>query len=52
MTELEQIIQFLEQRAETIKKEFNPNKDYDRGYMSGYYGAIFYLKKLQKFRDD
>jgi hypothetical protein len=52
MTELEQIIQMLEQRAEKLKKDFNPNHDYDRGYMAGYYSALFDLKQLQKQTDD
>jgi hypothetical protein len=51
MTEFEQIIQMLEQRAEIIKKDFNPNHDYDRGYMAGYYSTIFDLKQLHKFKE-
>lgn len=52
MTELEQIIQMLEQQADKIKQGCNPNQDYDRGYMAGYYSAIFDLKQLQKNNDD
>ncbi len=52
MTELEQIIQMLEQQAQKTKQDYNPNKDYDRGYMAGYYSAIFDLKQFQKFNDD
>jgi hypothetical protein len=44
---IEQIIQMLEQRAEISKKDCNPNHDYDRGYMAGYYSAIFDLKQLR-----
>ncbi len=52
MTDIEQIIQTLEQQAEKTKQGCNPNQDYDRGYMAGYYSAIFDLKQLQKNNDD
>jgi hypothetical protein len=52
MTELEQIIQMLEQQAQKTKQGCNPNQDYDRGYMAGYYSALFDLKQLQKQTND
>ena len=52
MTELEQIIQMLEQQAQKTQQNCNPNKDYDRGYMAGYYSALFDLKQLQKQTND
>ncbi len=52
MTELKQILQFLEQQAHKTKQGCNPNQDYDRGYMAGYYSAIFDLKQLQKQTND
>jgi hypothetical protein len=48
MPEIEQIIQMLEQRAQKIQRDCNPNHDYDRGYMAGYYSALFDLKQFQK----
>jgi hypothetical protein len=52
MTEIEQIIQMLEQQAHKTKQGCNPNHDYDRGYMAGYYSALFDLKQFQKKIND